>query len=1090
MAIARVQTVAATAASSTTSTPVTITAAPDGALIVLLVTSSLTTWNSTNVASANTTWTKRRNTAVGAKAEIWEGRVSGGATGTTITVTHASVGGTATLTALEYSGASGATYDASLGGTSNATSTSPSSTAVTPIVGIEGLILVSGRKGGTRNSSAGGFTDITTTNGSGWAEELLFANASGTYQYSAVHATNTVWDFATATWTILTPRSAASTVALPLGGTVHVGEPPNLVDSARALPLAGVSVATAINARIAGGRVFTGASAAKVTIASTSALTDIAKNGRLSIMAALRVGTMANNLIIGHKSGGIGTEGWEFLIDNGPLRFLAGGVVLADTVSVASVVAGQFECVAADFDGTQGTLFRSAMDTPISEVVGGYATRTNATTPGSDAGEPLYLWNNAGSFAFSGDGIWVVIHDKAGRTSLDEKRIIQQGLGTCDAGDMVRGIAMVLSVSGCVGLWYLTNDGRSIDFSGNNNHGTLSGSTTAGETVNSDAAGASRSLVFAPTAFDHDDHPSPEQTTYRATLGYALKRFTSAAQGFRAWFRRTFNDPAYLAQEVLGYEINGAYTGTLASSVDGVNSVAVSGLSPSSKTIAFKNGPRSRRISAGTEPQEGSYLTLVYFTAVAAEPSLLTPIAVLAVLGDSIGEGYTGDPPGQKAAFQQLRYNPPIGIDAIVHLGFGGMQLNHVTVDAATQTAYVNRLVAVGTGGILIELGANDKINNIMSAATFQTKLAGLVDEIIATGYAKPIFLASTPITATAEGTNSFGDNLDAYRDTHTAVAATRTPQAHNLYLKPVVSLSNVPDVHPVNAGQDELAAFLGPAIATRQVGGSRSLPLSGVATATVGAGALSAASALSVPLGGSAQAAAELTAVSTNPVPLAGSATAAVALQCQSSAALPLSGGAAAAVALQATSSGALPLAGNGSAIVAIAAASSQAIPLAGSGFATVAIVAASTAPMPLGGTPTAAVSTAADSAAALPLGGSATAALGNPVTASSSCALPMSGGVTAAVIAAAASALPLPLGGSTLASGAVTAVSAGAVPLGGSAASIVLLTAVSSSALPLRAPAPGADVVIVRSPTGIQPVPSRTSITPVASRTSITPT
>jgi hypothetical protein len=584
--------------------------------------------------------------------------------------------------------------------------------------------------------------------------------------------------------------------------------------------------------RIPGGRLFTGASAARVAIPTSAALTDLAKNGRLSVITAFRIGTLATNLVLASKTGSVAARGWELLVDNvtgaGQLRFLAGGATYSDTVSpIGAVSAGVFTIAGADFDGTQGKLFVAPIDTPISEV-GSYVTQSNGVTLGSDAADNLSLWNaTTGSQSVDGDGIWVVIHDRVGRTTLDEKRIIQQGILTCEAGDMDRGVAMILGVSGCVGLFYLGNDGTTYDFSSNANAGTLSGTTSAGQTYNSDASGTSRNLVFAPKAFDYDSVRSPEQTSYRSTDSYAVKRYVTSATSFRAWYRRTFNDATYAAQQVIGYMVDGVYTGTLTTAQDGENSAAVSGLSASSKTIGFINAPRSRRAADGTEPQEGTFLTVVVFGASATEPTIATPSAQWAIVGDSILAGYVANPPGQKAALMQLRYALPDGADAIAMPGFGGMQLSHITDSAGAQTDWVNRIIAQGTAGVIIELGANDKNNESMSAADFETALAGLVDELIAAGYTKPIILASTTLTTSLEGANSFGDTLDDYRAANSNVASTRGPQVRYLNLKPVVVSGDLAadGAHILNSGQDKLAPVLDaamsgtPAVASPGVG-------------------------------------------------------------------------------------------------------------------------------------------------------------------------------------------------------------------------------------------------------------------------------
>lgn len=103
-----VATGSATQTSSASTLAVTITAASSGNILIACI-SGIGTANVSSIASTNTTWTNLHTSTAGTspKAEIWKGVVSGGSSGTTVTITFSANNSDRAAIVSEWNGITG-----------------------------------------------------------------------------------------------------------------------------------------------------------------------------------------------------------------------------------------------------------------------------------------------------------------------------------------------------------------------------------------------------------------------------------------------------------------------------------------------------------------------------------------------------------------------------------------------------------------------------------------------------------------------------------------------------------------------------------------------------------------------------------------------------------------------------------------------------------------------------------------------------------------------------------------------------------------------------------------------------------------------
>lgn len=591
---------------------------------------------------------------------------------------------------------------------------------------------------------------------------------------------------------------------------------------------------------IAGGRVFTAASAARVDYGSPAALENLCQSGYTLALVVARITSDATNQHFLQKSSATTTRGMTMLVGTRPggatprhLRCLIGttgfryDVAAGNADGVNQIPSNQHSIFGFMFTpGSNPKLYLSAFETKITEATNytDVMAGSSSGAPGADTGDNLALFNTStGSLSPAGDGSWVVLYKRATIYTDDDRWTIQQGLLAFTAGDITRGIAMMKSVSGHKLLSFTSNAGTVTDYGDSAFVATPSlGATTPGATLNSDSSGASLNKLFSLVTWEDDTQPgfSPdnrEQTTYRYTSSHAQKRFTTTATSVTIWGQGTFPTDTYAAQQAIGiYQEGGTgYVGQVLSGRSvalgaGPFQGSVAGLSAASKTLCLINSAGSRRVNPplATEPQQGNFGTIAYFNAAAVEQSPLVRSNVFRCSTDSIFCGYVATPIHQLSAIERFRRALPVGFDGVDHLGFGGAMLYANTLDAPTLAAYVANLTRGNPLVSMITLGVNDRANSTMTAAAFQTALLAVVDGCLATAsFTGRLLLFSPIITATSEGPNGVGSTMAQYRATYSAVNALRPARTDYIDGSAVVSVGNLAadGIHALNAGQTEM---------------------------------------------------------------------------------------------------------------------------------------------------------------------------------------------------------------------------------------------------------------------------------------------
>lgn len=591
----------------------------------------------------------------------------------------------------------------------------------------------------------------------------------------------------------------------------------------------------------AGGRTFTGTDVS--TTASTAGISDLGLAKTLSFLwIGKQPASVAGSHFFCQKSSNSATRGWGFFISQvtqpGQLRFFAGvsagnqwAIYNDATVPANLCVDGAHEACGFAMNASGVTFFKSAADQPIAQCTGTNGqVLTPLGTPATDSGDALWIGSQGGAQPHGGDTSWGIVFNVS--ATLDQMRKAQQAALMYQAGDTTRAIAAMFAVgSGVCYARFIANDGSVTDWTANNagttfaaGSGQLTG-TTAGASLENSAAGTQLNQLFSLTTAEDDNEPSfnagaaQEQTHYRYTSSAAQRRFTTAATQVTLWCWQALISGVgtlFGNDEVISVWDEGAgYVGQLTAvgTSEGLTGGTVSGMSASAKTVAIVNGPRSRRSASAVHsaPEKGTFATVAYFNASATALSPNSRSRLIRLISDSILDGFTGNPFASSSAMQRIRRALPSGFDGVEQSGFGGMYLSAITASGPVQTTYVTAAVAGNPRCIIIQLGANDKGGATLSAAAFQTALAGFVDQILAVGsFTGRILLVSPTITSASEGANGLGSTMDDYRNAIAAVQSTRTARVSHLAGKTAASVGNLSDgVHFNNTGQLELETAL-----------------------------------------------------------------------------------------------------------------------------------------------------------------------------------------------------------------------------------------------------------------------------------------
>lgn len=181
---------------ASTSTSVTITAAASGNVLVLFTSSTRGAGARTvsSVSCTNVTWGRLTQVTVGSQnTEIWQGVVSGGSSGTTITITMSGTGATLISRVYEFSGVDTAINQDGVPSAGNGTGTSVSTNTLTTTVADSLVVACEAHLSGTAP---------TVSPSSPWTAGAFGANSTVIGLQAAYIAGSVPTGGYTATWTL------------------------------------------------------------------------------------------------------------------------------------------------------------------------------------------------------------------------------------------------------------------------------------------------------------------------------------------------------------------------------------------------------------------------------------------------------------------------------------------------------------------------------------------------------------------------------------------------------------------------------------------------------------------------------------------------------------------------------------------------------------------------------------------------------------------------------------------------------------------------------------------------------------------------
>jgi lysophospholipase L1-like esterase len=170
--------------------------------------------------------------------------------------------------------------------------------------------------------------------------------------------------------------------------------------------------------------------------------------------------------------------------------------------------------------------------------------------------------------------------------------------------------------------------------------------------------------------------------------------------------------------------------------------------------------------------------------------------------GDSILAGGNATIPALESVIPVLRATY---FECVLAEAWGYRTLYDDAQDSAHITAFVEHIAISNPAVVYISIGINDYGLSIWNAADFGIAYAALVDAIHQT-FHTAVIVCQSPIVASTEGANTFGDTLQDYRDVISALCATRT---YTRYFNgaTILALGDLADgVHPTSAGHTKYA--------------------------------------------------------------------------------------------------------------------------------------------------------------------------------------------------------------------------------------------------------------------------------------------
>lgn len=315
-----------------------------------------------------------------------------------------------------------------------------------------------------------------------------------------------------------------------------------------------------------------------------------------------------------------------------------------------------------------------------------------------------------------------------------------------------------------------------------------------------------------------DSKISVNETTHTRRNTYA--RIRAVTSGLRAAIHQVSSIQASYGGHyaAIGVLSNGVYH------TEGQNTVAnaeqitdVTLPAGSNKNIDFVEGDQA----LVTGNIKGTFINALRLPVGSIISPTTAPAKQIIFVGDSALDGFLATIPQAEGSILIVRASYYANIANCSAHAVGSMGLYHLTVDAPTLAAsaalIASMCVGTSTNLVYIELGANDYYSSLISAATYQTKLAALVDavKVLVPGVTF-LFQTPTPLIAPSnENANGFGDTLGAYRTAMTNVYSTRTAFSTLLDGTTIISAANynADGIHPNTAGHAEIAGYIETAI-------------------------------------------------------------------------------------------------------------------------------------------------------------------------------------------------------------------------------------------------------------------------------------
>lgn len=256
----------------------------------------------------------------------------------------------------------------------------------------------------------------------------------------------------------------------------------------------------------------------------------------------------------------------------------------------------------------------------------------------------------------------------------------------------------------------------------------------------------------------------------------------------------------------IAVQVNGSDVGQINCTLSGAETQSFTLGAVGAKTVELRNGFLENRNESGNF--FGTFLTSVTFNGdSAATKTTPAPTKRIVIYGDSIACGAASPIPGQDGWPMLLRdYYAPTG--SVMMEVVSSQALHYDLSTAGSPSSMATRLSGYFSGFstkiLYIQHGHNDwgdSGGNLWSAASFGTAYASLLDNIH-TDDPSIVIYAQTPIVSSSQtDTNTFGDNLAAYRSQITTVCNARSSYCHTIDGSAILTTGQLADgTHPLES--------------------------------------------------------------------------------------------------------------------------------------------------------------------------------------------------------------------------------------------------------------------------------------------------